>query len=110
MTKRKSKTVRESLTQRVYRDERGCAVRCCIQYQAKYDPDDGQAPGYYGWCGPVEDQSDFMLGPYNSAPAVFAEYEARRPAHTRVTSVTLYQTRAPVFQERLRLLAGGRKL
>lgn len=108
MTKRKSKTIQESATQRIYRDERDCAVSCVIQHQFAFDPSDGQEAGYYGWCGPVGDQSDFVLGPYVSALDVFAAYEARRPKHVRVTSVTLFQTRSPAFRERFRMIAGGK--
>lgn len=108
MSKRKSKTIQESATQRIYRTEEGAAVSCVIQHQAEFDPSDGQEAGYYGWCGPVDDQSDFVLGPYLSAGEVFAAYAARRPKHVRVTSVTLFQVRAPAFRERLRMIAGGK--
>lgn len=104
----KSKTIRESGAQRIYHTEKGAAVSCVIQHQPEYDPDDGQQAGYYGWCGLVDDQSDYMIGPYSSAPEVFAAYEKRNPKHTRMGSVTLYQTRAPEFKARLSVLPGGK--
>lgn len=100
----RTKTIRESDTQRVYRTEKGAAVSCSIQHQREYDPDDGQQAGYWGWCGPVDDQSDYVIGPYDSADRVFVAYTHRNPKHVRMQSVTLYQDRAPEFQARLRLV------
>lgn len=98
-----TKTIRETACERIYSDQ-GSAVSCSIQHQAEYDPDDGQQAGYWGWCGVVEEQSDYVLGPYESADRVFAAYERRNPKHVRMASVTLYQDRAPEFQARLRLV------
>lgn len=98
----RTKTIRESDTQRVYRTEKGAAVSCSIQHQAQYDLSDGQEAGYWGWCGPVDDQSDYVIGSYDSVDRVFAAYT--HPKHVRMQSVTLYQDRAPEFQARLRLV------
>lgn len=95
----KSKIIRESDTQRIYRTPAGSAVSCVIQHQREYDPYDGQAAGYWGWCGLVDDQSDYVLGPYESADAVFAAYEKRNKTYQRMASVTLYQVRGPEFTE-----------
>lgn len=97
-----TKVIRESATRRVYRAENGAAVSCTIQHQRAYDPDDGQQAGYYGWCGLVDDQSDYVVGPYESADEVFTAYEKRNKKHVRMLSVTLFRTRAPEFKQLLR--------
>lgn len=88
---RTSKTISENKTRRVYRTPAGHAVSCSIQHQRAYDPDDGQQAGWYGWCGPVDDQSDYMIGPYDSAAEVFAAYERRHPRHVRCSNVKLHR-------------------
>lgn len=98
MTAVKSKTIRSDESIRVYRTASGAAVSCSIQHQRAYDPDDGQEAGYYGWCGLVDDQSDYVLGPYETAAEVFAAYEQRNTDHVYVPSVTLFQSRPPQFE------------
>lgn len=92
-----TKVINQSKDRRIYRTPDGAAVSCSIQYQREYDPDDRQQPGYYGWCGLVDDQSDYVLGPYDSAEEVFAAYERRNRTHARMASVTLSQVRGPEF-------------
>ena len=92
-----TKTIKEDATTRIYRTPDGAAVWCTIQHQRAYDPDDGQEAGYHGWCGLVDDQSDYVLGPYESAAAVFAAYEKRNKDYQRAKGVTLYPRRAPKF-------------
>lgn len=99
-----TKTIRENESRRVYRTKDGAAVSCSIQHQREYDPDDGQQAGYYGWCGMVDDQSDYVLGPYESPAAVFKAYEKRNKTHRRCSSVKLFQTRGPVFTPKVRNL------
>jgi hypothetical protein len=81
-----------------FKTPRGAAYSCCIQSQATYDPDDGQQPGFYGWCGLAEDQSDYVLGPYDSAKECLKAYRRRNPDHTPVKVVTLYRDKAPEFE------------
>jgi hypothetical protein len=90
-SKRQSKLVGETNSRRVYVTADGTAVSCSLQHQRTYDPDDGQAAGWYGWCGPVEDQSDYVIGPYDSGAAVFAAYEKRHKKHRRVAGVKLHR-------------------
>jgi hypothetical protein len=94
----RSKTIRSNDTRRAYRTKEGAAVSCAIQHQRECDPDDGKEAGFYGWCGLVDDQSDYVLGPYASSAEVFAAYEKRNKDHQYVPSVTLFQTRPPQFE------------
>lgn len=83
-----TKVIKESNTQRIYRGPKGAAMSCSLQFQREYDPDDGQQPGWYGWCGLVEDQTDYVIGPYESGEAVFEAYERRNKNHVRMASVS----------------------
>lgn len=80
----------ESKTMRLYATPEGAAKHCSLQNQSEYDPDDGQEAGWYGWCGNVEDQSDYVLGPYDSPDEVYAAYERRHAGHVRCSKVTLH--------------------
>jgi hypothetical protein len=81
----------ESCNTRLYATETGAAVSCTLQNQKAYDPDDGMEAGWYGWCGAVEDQSDYVLGPYASRGEVFQAYEKRNKTHIRCCKITLHQ-------------------
>jgi hypothetical protein len=80
----------ESETTRLYATPEGAAVSCTLQRQNHNDPDDGQEMGWYGWCGLVEDQSDYVIGPYLSPDQVFAAYEKRNRKHVRCCKITLH--------------------
>jgi hypothetical protein len=48
----------------------------------------------------VEDQSDYVIGPYGSPDEVFAAYEKRNSKHIRCCKITLHQPctgMAPTF-------------
>lgn len=81
----------ESCNTRLYATKQGAAVSCSLQHQKAYDPYDGQEAGWYGWCGAVEDQSDYVLGPYASPSEVFEAYEERNKTHIRCCKITLHQ-------------------
>jgi hypothetical protein len=92
-----SKDLRTNAEERYYRTPAGAAVRCTIRYASEYDPSDGEQPGYYGWCGAAHDQSDYVIGPYESVAEVFSVYERRNPTHMLCKKVTLYRDRPPEF-------------
>ena len=80
----------ESKFQRLYATPEGGAKRCSVQNQAEYDPDDGMKAGWYGWCGDVEDQSDYVLGPYKGPDEVYAAFERRNAEYIRCSKITLH--------------------
>lgn len=74
----KSKKIHADSRTRLYKSETGAALSCKVVEEAG---------SYNGWCGLVEDQSDYVLGPYST-----------HKKHVRCRSITLFDCQAPLFE------------
>jgi len=84
-----SKRVSSDDHTRIYKAPEGAAYSCKLVQEDE---------AWYGWCGLVDDQSDYVIGPYSTTNKVFEVYERINPTFQRCKSVTLFKCKPPTFE------------